>query len=195
MSETASRRKTKMRHEGRDEQSTIDELGEHFSALLGPLGEILCHMQDQNSRALEQIEESRRVTVALKENNKRLVLLLGFVGVCVLVASYLILRVHLITLQLEETQTTISDARGSIENVLTISRQSKRELKDTKDAVEESASKVTLEKGDGGVSVVVRPSRRGRAIDAGRPVVKIPVTVPSRLRVEEEPDPGKKERR
>ena len=174
----------------KDLRNTIDELGDHFSALLGPLGQILDHMREQNERAKEQLEHSARITKALQDNNKRLVLLLVFVGICIVVVGYIILRMHLVTLQLEQTKVSLDSLQEDLQSVLSLSRESNTALRDTKREVKESRAQVTLESRDGGVSVVVRPTlRKSRSPDAARPVVAIPVKVPEGLEVEEEIGP------
>ena len=169
-------------------QITMDKLGEHFSALLGPLGEILTHMQEQNEHSVKQLKHSAEISGGLESNNKRLLLLLVFVGLCSIITTYQLIQSHLLALKLNDTNSALAEVRSDLRGVRTIANESRISIQDTEKAVNAVSPRVTLESRDGGVSVVVRPSIRSRKVPgAGRPMVVFPVTVPSSLKVEEEP--------
>jgi len=165
---------------------TLSELGEHFSSLLGPLADILNHMRGLNEHAKGQLAQSKEVVSALRDNNRRLLLLLVFVGLCLISASYLLIRIHLLTLQLTGTQRNLSEIQGDLESVRFSITQTKDSIAHTDRSVKERTSQVSLERRDGGVSVIIRPPSRSRARRRPHTEVVLPVAVPSTLKVEED---------
>ena len=159
-------------------------LEEQIEALLKPLGDILTHMQVQNEHSAEQLKYGKSTVDNLRDNNKRLLLLLVFVGICALVCAYQTYRLAL-------AERTMASLHINLEQVLTLVHHSESVLDATKKEVRRASTRakyqrVTLEgRGSGRSVVVVRPATGPRAKDAGVPYVEIPVTVPSSLKMKE----------
>jgi hypothetical protein len=178
--------------EGNITPITLDELGKDFTALLGPLGEILEHMRAQNEFSTALLVHSRRLTESMDKNNKRLFFLIMSVSFCSLLLVFVIVRSEMLAKELTHTQYELQTLQRDLISVLELSRSSKEKIDNTssdlKKVVDESTQQdkdsVTMEQADGGVEVVVRPSVSAGEKD--RPVVRIPVTVPNDLKIESE---------
>ena len=131
----------------------------------------------------------------MEHSNKRMLLLLIFVSICSGILVFSLVRNEMLSAELSRTQLITVGLQHDLAAVLDLAQSSKVKLDtttlDVRKVVAASQEKdsVTLEHADGGIEIVVRPQTSGPQED--RPVVKIPVTVPTDLKVTPE-DPPKR---